>query len=237
MVDTIKKFVKSSFRIFGLDLARLDPAELNKFVWLRNRNINTILDVGANTGQFARMIHQALPSAMIYSFEPLGDCYEELVMSMKDVRNFRAFKFALGGGQFETHMHRSEFSPSSSILQMGELHRQAFPQTSRTKEERISVRALDDVVPDLECDDNLLIKLDVQGYEDRVINGARKVLARASVLIVETSFERLYDDQPLFDAIFDMLRQLDYKYHGSLSQLRNPLDGSVLQADSIFIKE
>jgi len=201
----LKKIVKESVRALGFELTRLDPAELNKFVWLRERNIKTVLDIGANTGQFARMIHVALPQAVIYSFEPIKDCYNELVKRMKGVPNFRAFNFALGEHRFETNIHRSEFSPSSSLLKMGELHRKAFPHTSHTSEERIAVCRLDDVAEEVDCEENLLIKLDVQGYEDKVIKGARKILGRTSVLIVETSFERLYDDQLLFADIGNIL--------------------------------
>lgn len=139
MFKVLKKVIKSSFHGVGLELTRLDPAELNKFVWLRNQNIGTILDIGANTGQFCQMIHEVLPEAMIYSFEPLRDCYEQLVANMKDVPNFKAFNFALGYEDSETEIHRSEFSPSSSLLPMGKLHREAFPQTifQRTMERRM----------------------------------------------------------------------------------------------------
>jgi len=63
--------------------------------WLTEAGINTIFDIGANVGQFAKLIHEVLPTAMIYSFELLEDCYEELKKQMQQIDNFEAFKVAL----------------------------------------------------------------------------------------------------------------------------------------------
>jgi FkbM family methyltransferase len=146
-----------------------------------------VLDVGANTGQFADEIHGIFPEAAIYSFEPLRDCYDLLIEKMSHVPKFKAFDFALGSEASEMEMHRSEFTPSSSILRMGELHKRAFPFTSKEAPEKIVVKRLDDVTRDLDLAKNILIKIDVQGFEDRVIAGGLKTIQIAKLLIVETS--------------------------------------------------
>jgi FkbM family methyltransferase len=231
MLKIAKKVIKKSFNMFGLDIRKI---ERNKFVWLNDLNIKTVFDIGANIGQFARMIHNVLPEASIYSFEPLEDCYKQLQSNMKDASNFRAFKFALGDKDTEMDIHRSEYSASSSLLKMGKLHKQAFPYTNKEGIEKIKVKRLDDIIHDLKVEDNILIKIDVQGYEDRVILGGKKLFSKAKVLIVETSFQILYETQPLFDTIYELLKQ-DFKYMGNLGQLKNPINGSILQSDSIFI--
>jgi FkbM family methyltransferase len=72
-------------------------------------SIQTVLDVGANTGQFATAaIHEILPEATIYSFEPLRECYDLLVKNMSYVSKFRAFNFALGSEDTHMGMHRSD---------------------------------------------------------------------------------------------------------------------------------
>ena len=133
-------------------------------------------------------------------------------------------------------MHRSEFTPSSSILRMRELHKQAFPFTSKETLEKIAVKRLDDVTGGLDLAKNILIKIDVQGFEDRVIAGGLKTIQMAKLLILETSFESLYDDQPLFDTIYETVKRIGFAYHGNFSQLLSPIDGNILQADGIFIK-
>jgi FkbM family methyltransferase len=235
----IKKAAKKLLRATGFELRRVnrfEPKKEDTFRWMRNLNIRTVLDVGANIGQFADQIHAIVPEAAIYSFEPLPECCELLVKKMGHVPKFRAFNFALGSEASETKMYKSEFTPSSSILRMRELHKQAFPFTTKESLEKIAVKRLDDVTGDLELDENILIKIDVQGFEDRVIAGGLKTIQMAKLLIVETSFENLYDDQPLFDAIYESLKRIGFAYHGNFSQLLNPVDGSILQADGIFIK-
>jgi FkbM family methyltransferase len=235
----IKTAIKQMLRAMGFELVRIykfAPDEDDKFNWLKNLNIRTVLDIGANTGQFAAEIHRILPDAAIYSFEPLKDCCERLVETMRDVPKFKAFDFALGQEASGLEMHRSEFSLSSSILPMAEPHTQAFPFTRGVVLERIRVERLDDVAASLQLVDNILIKIDVQGFEDRVIAGGPNTIARAKVLIVEMSFKKLYEGQPLFDRIYDTLTRIGFAYHGNFhEQLLNPVDGSVLQADGIFI--
>jgi FkbM family methyltransferase len=238
----IKRAVKKILEATGFELRRIninhkfEPKREDRFNWIRNLNIRTVIDVGASTGQFAGEIHAILPEAAIYSFEPLRDCYDLLVEKMSHVPKFRAFDFALGSEASEVEMHRSEFTPSSSILRMGELHKRAFPFTSKEALEKIAVKRLDDVMGEFDLADNVMIKIDVQGFEDRVIAGGLKTIQIAKLLIVETSFESLYDDQPLFDTIYETLKRMGLAYHGNFSQLLNPIDGSILQADGIFIK-
>jgi FkbM family methyltransferase len=213
------------------------PSDEDKSTWLKKLDIRTVLDVGANGGGFAADIHATLPSAAIYSFEPLRDCYAQLVNTMKDVRSFRAFDFALGDETLQTTIHRSSFSPSSSLLPMADVHKQAFPFTNEGwVSESVRMRRLDDVADELNLVDNILIKIDVQGFEDRVIRGGWNTVRRAKLLIVEVSFERLYQGQPLFDEIYDTLREAGFTYRGATGQLLSPIDGAVLQADGIFLK-
>lgn len=247
-MGAIKGAAKRILEAAGFELRRIGPERASarsykfaptnedKFNWLKNLNIRTILDIGANTGQFAADIHAILPEATIYSFEPLQDCYEQLVTRMQGVPKFGAFAFALGSGTYETEIRRSEFSPSSSMLRMGELHKRAFPFSSGEGLERIALKQLDDVARTLELVDNILIKIDVQGFEDKVIGGGVTTIQSAKLLIIETSFERLYEGQPLFDTIYETLRRMGFAYHGNFAQLLSPVDGGVLQADSIFVK-
>jgi len=120
---------------------------------------------------------------------------------------------------------------------MGKLHKEIFPFTGKQTIEKIKVKRLDEVIHDmnLELDKNTLFKIDVQGYEEKVILGAQKSILGVKVVIVETSYQALYEGQPLFDTIYDMLTNRGFKYIGNLEQLKNPLNGGVLQSDSIFI--
>jgi hypothetical protein len=95
---------------------------------------------------------------------------------------------------------------------------------------------LDDLAPQLELRDPLFIKIDVQGYEDEVLAGGEQTIRRAAVVLVETSFETLYEDQPLFDEVYRTLTGWGFRYAGSLDQICSPQDRRPLQADSLFVR-
>jgi FkbM family methyltransferase len=232
--DVIQEPRLLAVRMKGIDVGMFET--LNK-PWLVNSGIRTIIDVGANTGQFSRAIHEVLPEAYIYSFEPLSDCFRELKAAMRDVHKFQAFNTALADRNGEEVFYRSEWSPSSSLLPMKQLHKDNFPFTARESKETVTVRRLDDYLDELSMDDEILVKLDVQGCEDKVIAGGKYLLGRTKVLIVETSMVPLYEGQPLFRDIFTILEHQGFKYSGALSQSFSSIDGSVLYADSVFVRE
>jgi FkbM family methyltransferase len=137
MLEGVKTLTKSLFRLCGLEIRRI---RFEPYEWLKGRNIQTVFDIGANVGQFARQIHRILPDAMLYSFEPLEDCYNELVKKMGHLPRFRAFNFALGDGNGQAQFYRNEYTPSSSLLPMEDLHKQAFPFTAHAAPQKIEIR-------------------------------------------------------------------------------------------------
>ena len=100
----------------------------------------------------------------------------------------------------------------------------------------VRLERLDDVADKLVLRAPLLIKVDVQGYEDKVIAGGERTFQRADLAIVESSFEVLYEEQPLFDDIYQQLVRLGFVYRGAIDQMMSTKDGRPLQADSIFVR-
>ena len=199
-------------------------------------NIKTVIDIGANEGEAALQFNKLFPNAKIYAFEPLHDCFIKLNATMKNVPNFKSFNLSLGDKKEIKNIYRSNFAPSSSLLKMEEFHKKTFPCSAGETLETINVDTLDNVTQELEMNDNILLKIDVQGYEDRVIMGARNILDRVKVIIIETSFKKLYEGQPLFSDIYELLYKQGFVYSGSWGEeLKSPIDGTPLQQDSIFI--
>ena len=207
--------------------------------WLRALEIRTVLDVGANTGQFARLMHEVLPDARIYSFEPLPECYEVLRQALEPDARFHPLQMAVGEVNTTLNFYRSIHTPSSSFLKMTSLHQAAFPESLEGQEEkaiRVESKRLDDAVEELVMEDNVLLKIDVQGYEARVIAGAPQTLKRVKAVLIETSFVELYESQPLFDEIYRLLCDAGYVFRGNLQQMTHPSTGEIVQADSIFLR-
>lgn len=233
-MNLLKKIIRCAFNKCGLDIKTKD--RWDSYSWLANENIKTILDIGANTGQFASRIQKILPDVKIYSFEPLASCLEELKQNMKDVQNFQCFNYALGNENGKHIIYHNEFSDSSSLLPMEQIHKDAFPFAKNAKEEMIEIRRLDDIADSLKLTDNLLIKIDVQGFEDKVIAGGQITIRKAKILIVETCFEPLYEGQLLFDEIYSLIKEMGFTYKGAEESFRNPLNGKILYCDSVFVK-
>lgn len=231
-----RRAVHSAFGLAGLEVRRRRPGERD-LAWLAPFRIGTVLDIGANVGKFSSEIHRVLPGARIYAFEPLADLARPLRERMQSVDRFRVLPVALGEANGEVEIRRSAFTPASSLLSMAALHREAFPHATPGRTEIVEMRRLDDLLPELEIEAGLLIKIDVQGYEDRVIRGGRKCFDRAAVVIVETSFEELYTGQARFEDVYGLLGESGLRFSGMLGrQRRHPADGRILQGDALFLR-
>lgn len=237
MGKLLRTIVKRPLQLLGLDLVRYNPRySLGEYAYVSSLNIKTVIDVGAHTGEFARMIKTVLPEAAIFSFEPLRAEFESLRRQMQNGAGFMAFNCAVGDRDETVEIHRSSYAQSSSIRQMAQLHKDAFPASAGHTVEMVEVKRLDDVLRDFELKREILIKIDVQGYEDKVIAGATETIDKAKAIIVEVSFRELYEGQPLFETVFGLLSGRGFKYFGNLYQLLSPIDSAPLQADALFVK-
>jgi hypothetical protein len=119
---------------------------------------------------------------------------------------------------------------------MNKLHKEIFTFTENSREENIFIRKLDDLQEDLVLARPLLIKIDVQGFEKEVIRGGIETIKQADLIIIETTFVELYNAQPLYHEIYIFLYELGFIFKGNFEQLISPIDGRILQADSIFAR-
>lgn len=242
----MKKIIKKLFHLIGFDVARVrkskDESEdqvsnsTNEFEWLKEYNFKTIIDVGANEGQFSAKISSVFPEAHIHCFEPLPDAFKQLQSNFKDKKNFTLNNFGLGAQNEEKSIFKNEYTPSSSLLEMLDLHKKNFDFAVNVEPEKILIKRLDDVFT-TSLEQPLLLKIDVQGYETFVIKGGETVISQAEMIIVETSFYPLYKDQPLFEDIYDYFIGAGFRYAGNVEQLLSAKDQKILQADAVFIKK
>ena len=210
--------------------------EGKRFQWLKDFNFKTIIDVGANEGQFAGKVLSVFPNALIHCFEPLTTAFSQLKIYFDHLPNVVLYNYGLGVADDEKMIFKNEYSPSSSLLEMLDLHKSNFDFAVNVVQENISIRKLDDFFKTTIARP-LLLKIDVQGYEKYVLDGGESVLQQADLIIIETSFYPLYSGQPLFDEIYQYLTKLEFQYAGNVEQLIAPIDKKILQADAIFIRK
>jgi FkbM family methyltransferase len=205
--------------------------------WLTGLGIRTVLDIGANVGRFAITARKLFPEAHIYAFEPLPDCLAKAKQVMHGDPRFTPVNVGLGLEQGEAAFHRNAASPSSSFLKVTRTHTSSYPGTGDTTEVRVPVDTLDRLASSFDFATPMLVKIDVQGFEEQVLRGGEATIRRASVLLVETSFETLYEGQALFDSLHTLLRGWGFDFKGNFDQAHAPDDGRILQADSLFVRQ
>jgi len=219
----------------GFDITRYRPIP-DRLEWIRSLNIKSVIDVGANTGQFATLLRSYLPEAYIYSYEPVREIFKELLQTMEGDKRFSAFNVALGETNKSISIHRSSYSPTSSFLSMEKLHTELLGHAHDLEDEMVTVQKMDDLFFDPQkLQKEILIKIDTEGYERAVIEGGRNTLSKAKILIIENSYVLRYTDQILFDEMYSLVSSLGLSYAGALSQKLNPHTGEILFEDSLFV--
>jgi FkbM family methyltransferase len=235
------------FNAFGLEVRLLRnvrrnrdaeriAAEHDQWRMLRHFRIDTILDIGANEGQFAQLMRRECPDAKIYSFEPLPDVHARLVEAFRDDPKVVPVNLALSDAAGTAEMNRSDFSPSSSLLPMAQRHREEWPQSAGHSSVPVRLARLDDwsLEAGLNGCEGLMVKMDVQGHERAVIDGGVDTLRRARLVVSEVSFYELYEGQPLFAEIHERLAGLGFRFRGNLEQHYSHKCDQILFADAVF---
>lgn len=224
--------------LLGLKGVHIISLQMLDVPWIKESDIKTVIDVGASNGQFAGAIREVLPEAMIYSFEPLADCVNRIRESMGSDAKLRVFNNAVGDREGTAQFHRNAYSPSSSLLEMTSVHKDSYPWTKNSEVIDVQVRTLDSFLPELSLVPNILLKIDVQGFEDRVLLGANEILNLTNIVIVETGVgsSRLYDQEASFDDVYRLLSGRGFVFTGMLGQMLHPKSKLALQTDALFIR-
>ena len=202
-------------------------------------HINLVLDVGANTGQFALQCRAAGYRGKILSFEPSASAHAALLRSAaSDPLWSVADRMALGAVNGETEINIALNSYSSSILPMLDAHLSAAPNSAYLQKEKVRLRRLDDILEDLlvTTSRTIFLKLDVQGYESHVLAGATQILANTAALQLEMSLLPLYDGETLMPKMHANLAAQGFDLWDLEPSFRDPATGRLLQVDGIFIR-
>lgn len=232
----VENAIQAFFALFGVRLFRLAGSVRDRR-WLRRMDIRTVIDIGASNGKSAEEYRRLFPDAEIFSFEPLPECFALLKDRMKDASRFHAFNIALSDAPGMITMQRSSYAGSSSIRKMADLHKDLFPFSAGQEPLSVATNTLDQVLANNRLGGDIMMKIDVQGFEDKVLAGATQTLQKTKVIIIETSFKELYTGQPLFADIYGRLTGQGFAYMGAWDpDFRSPEDGASLQQDAIFMR-
>lgn len=236
-----RRVEKATMLITDADLRRLykrgvEPLMVSDWGtrWLLAKNFRTIVDVGANNGQFTLAMAYLFPSAKLHSFEPIPECFDVLCRNTRHLK-CDVYQVAVGSTPGVMPLNVHEYRDSSSLLPMADEHKAAFPfSEALSRVEAVEVVTLDDAIDGPALERPVLLKLDLQGGELEALRGAQNLLRHVDVVVSECSFACLYQGGPQFDDIYELLRKSGFRYMGNMGELRHPDTDAVLQCDAVF---
>ena len=143
---------------------------------------------------------------------------------------------ALSDYSGEEVLYLNSYHPASSLLRVSDISKNEFPQTKDESPIEVKVRTLDSILCEEKFSEDIFIKLDVQGMEDKVIKGGQKVFTRAKFVLIEMSFLPIYDGQPLFEKVHNLLVELGFHFAGIKNQINSLNSGQPLFAHCLYEK-
>lgn len=226
---------------FGYSLVPDSKTTWSAWEGLAQLPIRSILDIGASNGSMAnKFFIPKFADAHTHCFEPTKKSFDKLEkISKRSNGRMTAHNFGLGDEDTTLTFNVTSDAPTaSSILKPTDNLRKHYPQTSNTEQIKVHVKVLDDIVDTLfpKLEPELLIKVDVQGYEERVILGGQNTFSKASACIIEITNENFYEGQPSFKRIYELMSDLGFEFMGILDQQNGP-QGKILYYDSVFLKK
>lgn len=191
-----------------------------------------VLDVGANAGQFGIDIRRYGFNGQILSFEPVSQTFTLLSKTTKNRQPWKALQLGLGAIESEQTINVSgNAGLSSSLLEMGTVHLESFPDSATVSNQKVTISTLDNQLEALRIDPRrIMLKLDVQGYEAEVLRGAVKSLKVIPLCYLEVSLVPLYKGETTFLPILNLLAEAGHDVIDVFRGIKAK-DGQLLQMD------
>ncbi len=233
--------LRKAGRWLGLDIRRSNYLTVDSLTLthcLRHHGVQAVIDIGANTGQFAKELLKAGFTGKVLSLEPLTEAHERLASNSRRWRNWIIGPaVAIGSSNQQAEFYISENRVSSSLLPVLETHVSAAPESTTIATAAVTVRRLDELLADMDfSDDDLFLKIDTQGTERDVLEGASNILSRVVGLKVEMSLTLLYDKQRLYSEVDAYIRNLGFTLWDIVPGFRDPGTARLLQFDGIYFR-
>jgi FkbM family methyltransferase len=227
----------------GIELSRYFPElDSNRLFMnqLESHRVDIVLDVGANSGQFAADLRKANFEGRIVSFEPLSGPFSLLEHKASKDPLWDCRQCALGDfdGTISINV-AGNAGESSSILPMLKSHQDVYPRANYIGTEEVPMYRLDSVAPEiLRPTDVTFLKIDVQGFEKLVLAGGESTVNDYCVgMQIELSFLPLYEGGMLIREALDLVYSLGFTLTGLKPCFTDMRNGRMLQADGIFFRE
>ncbi|MFM8856602.1 MAG: FkbM family methyltransferase [Actinomycetota bacterium] len=211
-----------------------DPAVAHAAI-LRHTAIDVVLDVGAATGGYARMLREAGHRGRIISCEPLPEAFKLLESSADGDPDWEVLCAAVGAEPGRSVLHVAGNVYSSSLLPMLERHTRAAPESAIVRSIEVPVTTVRAILDEtIGTEDRVLLKLDVQGAESAVLDGTP--FERITAIHLEQSLVELYERSAVFDQLHPRILDAGFQLVDVTPGLRDPQTAQLLQFDATYLR-
>lgn len=201
---------------------------------LRKLNCATIIDIGANRGQFSLAAQQCCPNARVISFEPLPTAGDKFFQAAAN-RRCVLYGAAIGPRRMIATIHISGREDCSSLLPITGMVEIA-KGTQEVSVAEVIVARLDEFICRKDLRAPALLKIDVQGYELQVLQGCSALLSSFDYVYVECSFVELYAGQSSPGDVIAFLRARGFGFAGVFNLSYHPR-GRAVEGDFFFSRD
>jgi len=197
-------------------------------------DVTLVFDVGANTGQFARQLWSSGYDGKIVSFEPVTAAFKSLSEAAKNDPRWATIHGALGSRMGEAVINVSARTNMSSFRKIGDQFTQQHEWAKICGTETVNMRTLDSVFLDyVSSEDRILLKMDVQGYENEVLAGAARSLPRITAIQIELALTQSYSGQPLLCDLVNSIESHEFRLIDISGGFRDK-DNRLVEVDGFF---
>jgi FkbM family methyltransferase len=234
------KFVLGQIKKRGYEVSKPGYSDKTAITYrklIQHFNIDLIIDVGANEGQFAQGMRRLGFTGKISSFEPLSDVFKVLSRKAEKDNLWQVFNLALGNADGQQEINVSKNRVSSSLLEMEPEHVKQEPESLVISKQKITVKRLDTIWDQISPGSgNVFLKLDVQGFEKFVLEGAKSSLKHIKLIQLEMALVPLYKEELLLAEMLRYMEALGFSLYNLLGGFNNFETGQQFQVDGIFIR-
>ena len=236
----MKQKIQSLINKLGYKVTKYpDEIQQRKIKLLELNKINLVLDIGANGGHYASEIRRMGYKEKIVSFEPLSSAFGMLKNVSISDPDWRISNVALGDEDEFSSINISNNSFSSSILDMGSDQTLAGSDVYFIGKETITIKKLDSIFEDYVDPkaDNVFLKIDAQGYEEKILAGACESLKHIKGIQIEMPLVEIYKGQMLLMPLLQKLYDLGFELQGLEQGFHNPVTMQLYELDGVFFKK
>ena len=191
-----------------------------------------IYDIGANSGQWCEMCHELFLPEQCYLFEPqLALRHEISKHKPKAGGEWKIFSIALADRDDTRTLYLAKNLAASSLLVPTEGLAANAGATSTVGRTEVKTIRLDNLVDEENLRAPNLVKIDVQGFEDRVLAGGTKTIAQAQRIVIEASIRQVYKDQVMLSQLLASLVKMGFELEDVSEAYREWPRGTLWQVD------